>query len=108
MDLTLETYRAANGHHPFEDWHGSLKDGEARRRILIRLNRLAMGNPGDHKSVGGGVEELRFHFGPGYRVYYANIGNRLILLLAGGNKSSQDSDVRQAKNYLADYLERRQ
>jgi putative addiction module killer protein len=81
----------------FDDWLDDLKDRTARARIIIRIRRLANGNPGDHRSVGSGVEELRLHFGPGYRVYYVQRGSILIFLLCGGDKSSQSNDVERAK-----------
>lgn len=67
----------------------------------MRIDRLAAGNPGDHKSVGDGVMELRMTFGPGYRVYYMQRGELLIVLLAGGDKSSQPADIAKAKNIAA-------
>jgi putative addiction module killer protein len=68
----------------FEAWFSALRDRQARARISIRIDRLALGNPGDTKSVGSGVSELRIDYGPGYRVYYARQGSALIVLLAGG------------------------
>lgn len=80
----------------FERWFARLRDSEARLRILARLERLAGGNPGDCNPVGEGVLEMRIHYGPGYRVYYVNRGERLILLLAGGDKKTQEQDIRLA------------
>ena len=77
----------------FSRWLGGLKDRKARARILVRIDRLGRGNPGDVKSVGEGVSELRITYGPGYRVYFAQRSNRLVLLLCGGNKSSQKRDI---------------
>lgn len=74
-----------------------LRDISGRARILARLDRLAAGNPGDHKGVGDGIMELRVTFGPGYRVYYMHRGELLIVLLAGGDKSSQQADIVKAK-----------
>lgn len=79
-----------------------LRDVNARARILTRLDRVSRGNFGDSKSVGNGVSELRIDYGPGYRVYYARHGTALIFLLCGGDKSSQDSDIRLAKELLTE------
>lgn len=81
----------------YAEWFDSLKDRSARTRIDVRIRRLSLGNPGDVKPVGEGVSELRIEHGPGYRVYFARRGSELILLLAGGDKSSQDADIRRAK-----------
>ena len=80
----------------FDRWLRKLKDRRAVARILVRMDRLSLGNPGDVKAVGGGISELRIDYGPGYRVYYLQAGSRLILLLCGGDKSSQDRDINQA------------
>lgn len=81
----------------FRSWLDGLRDRKARLRIDDRLKRLASGNAGDSKSVGDGVQELRLHFGPGYRVYYMWQGDVLIILLNGGDKSSQARDIAKAK-----------
>lgn len=81
----------------FRDWLDGLRDGRARLRIDDRLRRLANGNAGDTKSVGDGVQELRLHFGPGYRVYYMWRDGVLIILLCGGDKGSQARDIAKAK-----------
>ncbi len=80
----------------FERWLTRLRDRRAAARVLIRINRLSEGNPGDVKAVGHGVSELRINYGPGYRVYYLQEGDHLVLLLTGGDKTSQDTDIRQA------------
>lgn len=80
----------------FDQWLRKLKDRQGRLRILSRIDRLARGNPGDVKAVGQGVLEPRLTYGPGYRIYYAQRGNRLILLLCGGDKSTQQSDITKA------------
>jgi len=77
-------------------WLDGLQDIRARARILARIERLAMGNPGDVEPVGEGVSELRIHYGPGYRVYYKQQGRELVILLAGGDKRSQPRDIRTA------------
>ncbi|MCX5772560.1 MAG: type II toxin-antitoxin system RelE/ParE family toxin [Candidatus Hydrogenedentes bacterium] len=80
----------------FAKWLDSLSDIQGRARILVRIDRLAGGNPGDAKSVGTGVLEMRIDFGPGYRVYYTMQGCELIILLAGGDKHSQARDIKTA------------
>jgi putative addiction module killer protein len=75
------------------DWINALKDRAARARIQVRVERLAHGNPGQHRNLTHGVSELKVDVGPGYRVYYTQRGEELIILLAGGNKSTQQSDI---------------
>lgn len=77
----------------FERWLERLKDLQAELRIRTRIDRLRHGNAGDHKAVGEGVMEMRIHYGPGYRVYYTQRGLEWILLLAAGDKASQDQDI---------------
>ncbi len=89
----------------FSKWLRSLRDRQARSIIQVRIDRLAFGNPGDVKSVGGGVRELRIAHGPGYRVYFVQRGQTLILLLCGGDKSSQLADIQQAKSLAAELKE---
>ncbi|MGQ3099909.1 MAG: type II toxin-antitoxin system RelE/ParE family toxin [Sphingopyxis solisilvae] len=81
----------------FEKWLRGLRDRRARQRITDRLKRFASGAAGDTKSVGGNVHELRFSFGPGYRIYYMWRGSTLVLLLVGGDKGSQARDIAKAK-----------
>lgn len=80
----------------YAKWLDSLRDIFARARVLARVERLAAGNPGDVKPVGEGVSELRIDYGPGYRVYYTMRGRSVIILLAGGDKRTQTSDIRTA------------
>jgi putative addiction module killer protein len=80
----------------FAKWLDTLKDVRARARILVRIERLAAGNPGDVKPVGGGVSELRIDYGPGYRVYYKKHGRQVIILLARGAKRTQAKDIKTA------------
>ena len=89
----------------FSLWLRSLKDSKARNRILARIDRLRFGNPGDVKSVGGGVSEMRIHHGPGYRVYFGEHRNMIILILSGGDKSRQSKDIKAAKEFWNSYLE---
>lgn len=81
----------------FDGWLADLRDRSGRARILVRIGRLQAGNPGDVKPVGEGVSEMRIEFGPGYRVYFIRRGPLLILLLAGGDKSTQAADIETAK-----------
>jgi putative addiction module killer protein len=80
----------------FAKWIDGLHDIRARARILARIERLAAGNPGDVKPVGEGVSELRINYGPGYRVYYKKQGQKVLILLAGGDKSTQAKDIKAA------------
>ncbi|MGE0668994.1 MAG: type II toxin-antitoxin system RelE/ParE family toxin [Sphingomonadales bacterium] len=81
----------------FADWFARIRDRSAKARIEARLDRLSLGNPGDVRPVGEGVSELRISYGPGYRVYYVQRGDVLVVLLCGGDKSTQDRDITQAK-----------
>lgn len=87
----------------FDAWFTGLRDRIARARVQVRLRRLALGNPGDVKPVGDGISELRIDHGPGYRVYFMRRGPVLVLLLSGGDKSSQDADIRAAKRIAQDW-----
>jgi len=87
----------------YKDWLSKLKDGVARARIITRVDRLEEGNSGDSRSVGSGVVELRINFGPGYRVYYIQRGEIYILLLCGGDKSTQSKDIERAKLLAATF-----
>jgi putative addiction module killer protein len=78
----------------FESWFHGLRDRTARVRIQVRIDRLQLGNPGNVKPVGEGVSEMRLDFGPGYRIYYVQRGSELIVLLAGGDKDTQNRDVK--------------
>ena len=85
----------------FSDWMANLRDHHARAKIAARIDRLAFGNPGDVASVGDGVSELRIHSGPGYRVYFVRRGATLIVLLCGGDKTTQTQDIKTAKMLAA-------
>jgi putative addiction module killer protein len=80
----------------YADWFDSLRDRRARARIDVRIRRLSLGNPGDVRPIGSGVSELRIDYGPGYRVYFVQRGPMLIILLAGGDKRTQERDIKKA------------
>lgn len=92
-----------SGQDVFGEWLRELKDRAGRAQILKRIDRVEDGNFGDHRSVGDGVWELRFHFGPGYRVYYGEHGRTVVLLLCGGDKRSQARDILLAKKFWLEY-----
>ena len=104
----IQAYRTENGRESFTEWYDSIRDEEVENRIGRRLDRIRDGNFGDYRSVGEGVFELRFHFGPGYRIYFGEVGNTIVLLLCGGDKSSQARDIARAKRYWSIYKEARQ
>jgi putative addiction module killer protein len=88
---------------PYDHWLKKLRDLRAKSRIQIRVDRLAIGLEGDSKSVGAGIRELRIPEGKGYRVYYGRDGETVVLLLCGGDKSTQSQDIEKAKEYWRDY-----
>jgi len=101
--LEVEVYSTNEGKQPFTEWLNSLKDKKGADKILLRIRRIQTGNLGDHKSIADGVFELRIDSGPGYRIFFGKVENRIILLLCGGNKNSQDNDIQRALQYWADY-----
>ena len=102
--LDVREYLTADGKSPFREWLDSL-DVTTRVRIQARVLRFSTGNLGDHKGEGGGVWEARAMFGPGYRIYFGRVGQRLVLLLLGGDKGSQVRDIRRAREFWREYLE---
>ena len=88
----------------FDDWLSGLRDGMTKRRLVARLRKAQLGNLGDIKPVGNGIFEMREHFGPGWRMYYVQHGTVLIVMLGGGDKSTQTADIIEARR-LADSLE---
>lgn len=106
MSLETRSYIDPLGRSPFDQWFGRL-DPTAAAAVTVALYRMAAGNPGDVKSVGGGVLERRIHHGPGYRVYFARDGERLIVLLGGGTKRRQEDDIAAAQDAWWDYRSRR-
>ena len=108
MEIEIELYETFFGRCPFDDWFESIRETLTRSKILIRLDRLKMGNFGDCKSIGDGVSELRIYYGPGLRVYYSRVGTKVLLLLCGGDKGSQTKDIDKAKEYWKEYQSREQ
>ena len=99
-------YQAENGRKPYSDWLDNLTDTKGKAAILARIVRLRIGLCGDYHSVGDEVSELRIHVGPSYRVYFSEIDGQIVILLCGGDKSSQKKDIKVAKQYLEDYRRR--
>ena len=102
----LFRYQTVDGREPFTEWLKSVRSRQAKARILVRLERLAFGNFGDCKPCREGIKELRIHYGQGYRVYLGQIGQTAVLLLAGGDKRTQDADITRAVEYLRDFRRR--
>jgi putative addiction module killer protein len=86
----------------FDEWLSNLADQKAQAKIVSRIERLGFGNPGDVKPVGAGVSEMRVPHGPGYRVYFKQTGKTVVLLLCGGDKSTQEKDIKRAKEIAAE------
>lgn len=101
--VEIRHYINPSGRDIFDDWLSELADVRTQAKIAVRINRLAAGNFGDCKSLAQGLYELRIDWGPGYRVYYALAGRSRILLLCGGDKRTQPSDIARARAYLSDY-----
>ena len=101
--MEIRIFRLKDGRVPFDLWINQLKDRRAKAKILVRLDRITAGNFGDVKSVGGGVSELRIKEGKGYRVYFGREGNKVVILLCGGDKSTQQSDIKQAIEFWREY-----
>jgi putative addiction module killer protein len=105
FDLTV--YQQATRRRPFDEWLNGLRDKRAQSRILIRLRQVRAGSLGDSKPVGEGILELRVDVGAGYRIYCGRSGSTLIVLLCGGDKASQSSDIKRAKEFWADWKGRK-
>ncbi|MDY7022210.1 MAG: type II toxin-antitoxin system RelE/ParE family toxin [Cyanobacteria bacterium J06592_8] len=99
----VQRYVTSEGKIPFDEWYDSLRDRKTQAKIKLRLERVALGNLGDYRSVGEGVCELRINYGSGYRVYFGQVGSIIVILLCGGDKSSQQNDIRKAIEYWTDY-----
>lgn len=99
----ISDYLTADGRDAYSEWLANLTDRQARARVLVRVQRMAAGNFGDCKPITEGVWELRIDYGPGYRVYYARAGEKLLLLLIGGDKRKQQADIATALTYWNDW-----
>lgn len=99
-------YTTEDGTNPYQKWVDALRDNRARIAVLRRIDRAALGNFGDHKACRDGVSEMRMDVGQGYRVYYFQHGQMLVVLLCGGDKRTQDADISKAVTYRADFLRR--
>ena len=106
MVIEIRYYQSSSYEQPFVEWLRRLSDRQARTRIEARLARIAVGNLGDVEPVGEGVMELRINWGPGYRVYFGRVGQVVVLLLCGGDKRTQQRDIKRAKAYFEDYKAR--
>lgn len=104
--MELHYYQTSRGERPFVEWLEALRDRQARARVQARLARVEVGNLGDVEPVGEGVMELRIDWGPGYRVYFARVGQVIVLLLCGGDKRTLQKDIKRAKEYFEDYKAR--
>lgn len=107
MKREVIIYHTRAGQEPFTDWLDHLGDRIVEHRISARIDRIEQGNYGDHKRFHG-IIEIRLHFGKGYRLYCSEEGDKLIILLAGGDKSSQDKDIKQALVYWRDHNEQKE
>lgn len=106
MQYKAKIYQTSDGKRPFSDWLNGISDSKTKAIIRIRLDRLEMGNFGKCEPVGDGIFELKIYFGPGFRIYFAKTGLTYVLLLCGGDKGSQSSDIQKAKKYFEDYQSR--
>jgi len=104
--VEIRHYISQGGNDVFDDWLSQLPDIRTQAKVVTRINRLAAGNFGDCKSLGQALYELRIDWGPGYRVYYAMIGQARVLILCGGDKRTQVPDIVKAREYLSDYKAR--
>lgn len=106
LNQTVHNYVLSNGNEPLVEWLEALKDIKGRARIRARINQIRTGNPGNFKMVAPGIMEMKVDFGPGCRVYYARVGKKIILLLCGGDKTTQHTDIKKAIEFLSDYKRR--
>ncbi len=106
MEYEIKIYATENGDEPFREWLDSLKDFDTQALIFQRLQRIKLGNFGDCKPIDEGLWEFRIHHKAGIRIYYARVEQRLILIVGGGDKRSQQRDITKVKKYLADYKRR--
>ncbi|MBI4124909.1 MAG: type II toxin-antitoxin system RelE/ParE family toxin [Deltaproteobacteria bacterium] len=102
----IKIYQTPEGKAPFETWFYGLKDKVVRRKIRVRLDRTEEGNLGEWNAVGRGISEMKINYGPGYRIYFGQEGNTLVILLCGGDKRTQKNDIKKAQAYWEDYCRR--
>lgn len=104
----IEVYETEAGEAPFQVWLDDIRYAQTKTQIVARIRRAALGNFGDWKRLAGtsGIHEMRLHSGPGFRIFYAMVGQTIVLLLAGSTKSEQDRTIEKAKSYLEDYKRR--
>lgn len=100
---SIESYKDQNGKSSFEDWLNGLRDRKVKTIILQRINRVRFGSFGNYRAIGFGVYELKIFWGPGYRIYYGIVRNQIVLLLCGGDKSSQQKDILKAQKIWKEY-----
>ena len=105
--VEILAYQTLEGKIPYQNWLKSIRDSQTKARIRNRVDRLRLGNFGDCKGIAEGISELRLHFGSGYRIYFAKDGRTLVILLCGGDKSTQSSDIEKACLYWQDYKRRK-
>ena len=103
MDVEIREYFSLNGKSPFNEWINSLRDRKVKVLIDVRLYNVRRGTFGSCGAVGENVNELKIHYGPGYRIYFGHIGKKVILLLCGGTKKSQKKDIKRAIKYWREY-----
>lgn len=102
----IRRYITSDGRVPFTEWFDDLRDTKTKTIINKTLDRVSLGNLGDYRLLGEGVGELRIDYGPGYRIYFGQIGSSIVLLLCGGDKSTQDQDISRAIEYWVEYRRR--
>jgi putative addiction module killer protein len=103
FEKQIRIYQLPQGTVPFLEWLRGLRDQRARQKIQARIVRVRLGNTGDSRAAGEGVQELKVDYGPRYRVYFGQEGNELVILLCGGDKNTQNADIKTAKQYWANY-----
>lgn len=96
-------YETPDGRIPFDEWLESLREKRTKTVITTRIRRIRLGNLGNYRSVGQGVCELKIDYGSGYRIYFGQVGNTIVVILCGGDKSSQEQDILKAQKYCSDY-----
>lgn len=95
----IKYYAGPNGKEPYTEWFNGIRDAKTKAIIAVKIDRMKLGNFGDCESIGEGLSELKIYYGPGYRVYFGQIGNTIIIILCGGDKSTQKKDIKLAHEY---------